>query len=161
MNVYLGIDIGSISVNTVILDENRNILKNLYTHNQGKPFYVLKRLLEGIIGKYGQENIKTLCFTGSGGKKAAELVGGHFVNEIISQSTATSFLYPEIRTIIELGGEDSKLIFLENNEVSFKTQLSDFSLNNLCAAGTGSFLDQQAKRIGISIDKEFGELALQ
>ena len=82
------------------------------------------------------------------------------MNEIIAQSASVARLYPKVRTVIEMGGEDSKLIFMEEGKNGRACRLSDFVLNNICAAGTGSFLDQQAKRIGISIEKEFGELAL-
>lgn len=76
-----------------------------------------------------------------------------YVNEIVSQATATSFFYPQVRTIIEIGGEDSKLIFLDKGG-----RIKDFSLNSICAAGTGSFLEQQAERLGLTIE-EFSELA--
>ena len=87
-------------------------------------------------------------------------MGGTYVNEIVAQSTSVSKYYPEVRTIIEMGGEDSKLIFMDELDDN-ASRLSDFELNTLCAAGTGSFLDQQAKRIGISIENEFGELSLK
>ncbi|MBE0652907.1 MAG: hypothetical protein IH594_03870 [Bacteroidales bacterium] len=101
-----------------------------------------------------------MSLTGSGGKLASELIGGHYVNEIIAQSTSVSKLYPKVKTIIEMGGEDSKLIFMDPPENN-SSKLSDFLLNNLCAADTGSFLDQQAKRIGVAIENEIGELSLK
>ncbi len=155
-----GFDIGSISINTVVIDSDSKIIQDRYDYCHGKPFEKLKEILN-ILGKtYSQEQFGHLSFTGTGGKLAAELLGGTYVNEIVAQSTSVSRLYPQVRTIIEMGGEDSKLIFmdeLDNNA----SRLSDFELNTLCAAGTGSFLDQQAKRIGISIEKEFGELSLK
>ena len=90
-----------------------------------------------------------------GGKLAAQLLGGRFVNEIVAQSSAVAALYPQARTVIEMGGEDSKLLVMGPGG------LVDFAMNTVCAAGTGSFLDQQARRIGVSIEKEFGELALR
>ncbi|HNW54722.1 MAG TPA: acyl-CoA dehydratase activase, partial [Bacteroidales bacterium] len=157
---HLGFDLGSISLNTVLMDEDRNIVENHYTYCEGRPFYVLKNILEDIIARYGAEQIGIIALTGSGGKKAAELIGGSFINEIIAQSTSASELYPEAKTIIEMGGEDSKLILMENGKENGHSRLADFALNSLCAAGTGSFLDQQAKRIGVSIENEFGNLAL-
>ncbi|HOA39341.1 MAG TPA: acyl-CoA dehydratase activase, partial [Flavihumibacter sp.] len=157
---HLGFDLGSISLNTVLMDEDRNIIENHYTYCEGRPFYVLKNILEDIIARYGAEQIGIIALTGSGGKKAAELIGGSFINEIIAQSTSASELYPEAKTIIEMGGEDSKLILMENGKENGHSRLADFALNSLCAAGTGSFLDQQAKRIGVSIENEFGNLAL-
>ncbi|MFO7723683.1 MAG: acyl-CoA dehydratase activase [Bacteroidales bacterium] len=158
---HLGVDIGSVSVNIVVLDPQGRVIKHEYVYCQGRPFFVLKDALTSIFSEFPVENLGQLAYTGTGGKLASELTGGSFVNEIIAQSTAVSSLYPEARTIIEMGGEDSKLIFMQNGVGKESSSLSDFSMNALCAAGTGSFLDQQAKRIGVSIENEFGELALQ
>jgi predicted CoA-substrate-specific enzyme activase len=155
-----GFDIGSISINTVIMDDEGKILQNRYDYNHGKPFEKLKEILDELELSYEKEQFQHLSFTGTGGKLAAELLGGTYVNEIVAQSTSVSRLYPQVRTIIEMGGEDSKLIFMDEAE-NASSRLSDFELNTLCAAGTGSFLDQQANRIGISIENEFGELSLK
>lgn len=160
-NLYLGFDLGSISINTVLMDDARNILESRYDFCHGKPFPLLKEILTDIHNKHGEQSIQSIALTGTGGKLAEELIGGHFINEIIAQSTSVSKLYPEVKTIIEMGGEDSKLIFMDEDVDSNSSRLSDFTVNNICAAGTGSFLDQQAKRIGISIENEFGELALK
>ncbi len=158
---YLGFDIGSISINTVLLDEDRNIIENHYDFCHGKPFHLLKDILASVLSRYSESSIKAITFTGTGGKVANELLGGHFVNEIIAQSASVAKLYPNAKTVIEMGGEDSKLILMHGGKDNKPSSLSDFTLNNICAAGTGSFLDQQAKRIGVSIDKEFGEMALK
>ena len=134
------------------MNEERQIIENRYTYCEGRPFNVLKSILDEIIEKYGAENIDIIALTGSGGKKAAELIGGAFINEIIAQSTSASVLYPQAHTIIEMGGEDSKLILMENGKENGYSRLADFAMNSLCAAGTGSFLDQQAKRIGVPIE---------
>ena len=158
---HLGIDIGSVSLNLIAMDPSGGILENEYIYCHGRPFAVLKESLEKVFRKYPVESLEALAYTGTGGKLASELTGGTFVNEIISQSTAVSELYPEVRTVIEMGGEDSKLIFMHNGGENESSSLSDFAMNALCAAGTGSFLDQQASRIGVSIVDEFGELALR
>ena len=98
--LHLGLDIGSTSVNAVVIDESGNVIDNRYEYCYGKPFDVLVRVLDEIIKTYGFESIGKAAFTGSGGKQAAELAGGSFVNEIIAQSTSVSVLYPQIRTII-------------------------------------------------------------
>ena len=158
-NFHLGIDIGSISINTVILNDRFEVIGNRYDYCHGKPFELLKRILDEIMEKTGAGKISGLSLTGTGGKLARELLGGNYVNEIIAQSQSVSRLYPHAKTIIEVGGEDSKLIFMDSQ--NGYSRLSDFEMNTICAAGTGSFLDQQAKRIGVSIEKEFGELALK
>ena len=144
MNYFLSLDVGSISVNTIVLNESQEILENRYTYCHGKPFYVVRSVISDILESYKSHELKKLVFTGSGGQKMVELLGGEFVNEIIAQSNAVIKYYPTVKTIIEMGGEDSKLIFLENNRESTHSQLSDFVMNSLCAAGTGSFLDQRS-----------------
>ena len=159
--IFLGLDLGSISLNTVVIDAEENVLENHYDYCHGKPFLVLRDRLSDILSRYEPGQILQIATTGSGGKLAAELIGGQFVNEIIAQSRSVSKYYPGARTIIEMGGEDSKLIFMENGREKGHSSLSDFSMNSICAAGTGSFLDQQARRIGVSIVGEFGDLALK
>ena len=147
MKYYLGIDIGSISVNTVLIDENKTIIEEHYHRVKGEPAKTAQSVISQIIQRC---QIMAIATTGSGGK----LIAGTFVNEIIAQSKATFFLHPEIQTIIEIGGEDSKLLLQTNGK------LSDFATNTVCAAGTGSFLDQQASRLGLNIE-DFGKLALK
>lgn len=161
MRLNLGLDMGSISVNTVLMDNDKNIIENHYHYCHGKPFHVLLDVLEDILHRHPNDEIEIVAVTGTGGKLAAELVGGRFVNEIVAQSSAVRNLYPEAKTVIEMGGEDSKLIFMERNGDDAVSQLKDFAMNSICAAGTGSFLDQQANRIGVSIENEFGEMALK
>jgi predicted CoA-substrate-specific enzyme activase len=157
-SLYLGIDVGSVSANTVILDDHRNVLEELYTRIKGQPLQTVQRVLEEILRRIPFEQFHSISFTGTGGKLLSELLGGNFINEIIAQAKAVQYFYPEVRTIIDIGGEDSKLILIEEEQGRFK--ISDFSMNTLCAAGTGSFLDQQASRLGLTIE-EFGQLALK
>src|SRR4030042_5946191 len=156
--LYLGIDVGSVSANTVIMDDHREVLEDHYTRIKGQPLQAVQKILEEILQRYSPEQFHSLSFTGIGGKLLSELLGGHFINEIIAQAKAVQSFYPEVRTIIDIGGEDSKLILIEQEGKVFK--ISDFSMNTLCAAGTGSFLDQQASRLGLTIE-EFGQLALK
>jgi predicted CoA-substrate-specific enzyme activase len=159
--VFIGFDIGSVSLNTVLMDSNLNNVRDYYDYTHGKPFEVLFSRLEELMIEIGPNQIKLIAFTGTGGKLASELTGGIFVNEIISQATSIGTLYPYAQTVIEIGGEDSKLILLENDPATGISKLVDFEMNSICAAGTGSFLDQQARRIGVSIENEFGEMALK
>ena len=157
-SLYLGIDVGSVSANAVIMDDHRNVLEEYYTRIKGQPLQTVQKVLEEILQRIPLEQFRSISFTGIGGKLLSELLGGNFINEIIAQAKAVQFFYPQVRTIIDIGGEDSKLIFIEEEEGRFK--ISDFSMNTLCAAGTGSFLDQQASRLGLTIE-EFGQLALK
>ncbi len=159
--IFLGFDIGSVSLNTVIIDEENNIIGEYYDYLHGRPFNILRDRLYEVTAKFRDLPLNGIAITGAGGKVASGLIGGVFVNEIIAQATSTSRLYPDARTIIEIGGEDSKLIILDKDEANGQTRLVDFEMNSICAAGTGSFLDQQARRIGVSIENEFGEMALK
>ena len=155
----LGIDIGSTSSDVVILDnENRVVLSN-YRRTKGKPVETFRTQLQDIFAKINPAGIDTVAATGSAARLPAKLLGISFVNEVAAQAAAITHLYPDIEnaTIIEMGGQDSKLIFLQPG----KGRVRDFALNTVCAAGTGSFLDQQAERLGINIEGEFGLLAMQ
>jgi predicted CoA-substrate-specific enzyme activase len=160
-NCFIGFDIGSVSINSVVMDEGHNILEEYYDYVHGRPFNVLLSRLSSLLEKHTSESIKGIAITGAGGKLATELIGGVFVNEIIAQATSSGRLYPEARTVIEIGGEDSKLIILEKDPETGHSRLVDFEMNSICAAGTGSFLDQQARRIGVPIENEFGAMALK
>ncbi len=156
--VYIGIDIGSVSANTVVLDERREIIEEHYTRTKGEPVRTALVILKDIIERYGLESIKGVATTGSGGKLIAPLIGAVFTNEVICQAKAVEVYHPEVRTIVEMGGQDSKLILLASEKD--RLRIEDFQMNSVCAAGTGSFLDQQAYRLGLTIE-EFGRLALK
>ena len=156
--LHLGLDIGSVSVNTIIMNDSLEVLEEHYTRMKGQPFQTVQRVLEEILRRIPADQFGTVSFTGIGGKPLSQILGANFVNEIIAQAKAVQRLYPRVRSIIDIGGEDSKLILLEEEEGRLK--IGDFSMNTLCAAGTGSFLDQQASRLGFTIE-EFGELALK
>jgi len=155
-NYSVGIDIGSVSVKVAVLDGTLDIIKTAYRRFHGQPYLTLKNLLESEFEDILRDEVK-LGFTGIGGKTGVLVLGGESYGEINAFSAANFLLQPEVRTIIEMGGEDSKFIQLDPE----KKTVVDFSMNNLCAAGTGSFLDQQAGRLKISIEDEFGQLALK
>jgi predicted CoA-substrate-specific enzyme activase len=136
------------------------VVEEHYTRTKGQPLKTVKSVLEEMLGRIPQEEFQAISLTGTGGKLLAELLGGQCVNEIMAQAKAISFLHPEVRTIIDVGGEDSKLILVDYEGANGDFKISDFAMNTLCAAGTGSFLDQQASRLGLTIE-EFGELALR
>jgi len=158
--MLIGLDIGSVSVNAVLMDDERKILEDHYERTKGQPIQAMRRVLADMLSRTPAEKIRGVAVTGSGGKLASDIMGCPFVNEIIAQSKATALLHPDVRTVIEIGGEDSKLILLERDEVSGLVRVRDFAMNTLCAAGTGSFLDQQASRLGFTIE-EFSQIALK
>ena len=157
MGSYIGLDVGSVSVDLVVTDAAGTVSEARYVRTFGRPLKVSLEQLKDLLSTH--DEVAGLCVTGSGGKIIAELLGVPFVNEIVAQSRGALRLHPEVRTIIEIGGEDSKLIQIEAGEDG-KPCVSDFAMNTLCAAGTGSFLDQQASRLMVSIE-EFSQLALR
>jgi len=156
----LGIDIGSVSVNIALVEDEKRVVEAHYLRHRGQPLAVLREALVELLNRVPKERIGLAATTGCGGPLAAPLLDAVQVNEVVAQARATALLYPEVKTIIEIGGEDSKLVFLDRDEKSDEIVVSDFSMNTICAAGTGSFLDQQAHRLGLSIE-EFAELALK
>jgi len=159
--VYLGIDIGSVSLNLVLVDLEGKVLRERYVRTRGKPLETALEALEALLAEVPPSEIEGVAFTGAG----TAVLGGLYrikpVNEVIAQAAATATLHPEVRSIIEIGGEDSKLILLEEDLKTGRLRVRDFAMNALCAAGTGSFLDQQASRLGVSIESEWGEMALR
>src|SRR4030043_109724 len=134
-SLFLGVDVGSVSANTVIMDDNRNILEEHYTRIKGQPLQTVQRVLEEILLRIPLEQFHSISFTGTGGKLLSELLGGNFINEIIAQAKAVQYFYPQARTIIDMGGEDSKLIFIEEEEGRFK--ISDFLMITVWSVGHG------------------------
>ncbi len=156
MKIYLGIDVGSVSTNVIAMDENYNVLHTTYIRTHGNPLKSVQEGLTIINSKLAKEDELTgVGVTGSARYLIAAMVGADIIkNEITAHAIAATHFYPNVNTIIEIGGQDSKIILLDNGIVT------DFAMNNVCAAGTGSFLDQQATRLGIPIEN-FGSRALE
>jgi predicted CoA-substrate-specific enzyme activase len=160
-DIYLGLDIGSTTVKVVVLDRARTLIAHRYLRANGRPRQTLLWVVEDLFQHCDPSQVRAVGLTGSGGESIARLIGGRHVNELISQTRAVGEFYPEARTVIEIGGQDSKFLSLEWDDKAGRMILVDFAMNSVCAAGTGSFLDQQADRLGISIEDEFSALALQ
>lgn len=152
---YLGIDIGSISTKGIIIDKNNTILASSYLWTKGNPLKAVKEVLENLKPKIPSEyQIVGIGTTGSARKLIGTILGANIIkNEITAHAIGTISKYPEVRTIIEIGGQDSKIILIKNKIVV------DYAMNTLCAAGTGAFLSSQAKRLDIPVE-EFGKIAL-
>ncbi len=157
----LGIDIGSTTVKFAILDKKLKVVEKNYVRSGGESLKTTYNILKGIFDKYSEESFCSIGATGSGSRTVGEVLGILNINELVAQTEAVKYLYPDARTVIEMGGQDSKFLILNHNKETGQLFLEDFGLNDLCAAGTGSFLDQQAERLHISIENEFGRLALE
>lgn len=152
---YLGIDVGSVSTKAAVIDDCNNIIAYSYTKTEGNPINALQKVFRELMESHKKFNIKAAGTTGSGRDLAKSLIGADIAkNEITAHASAALTLYPETKTILEIGGQDSKIIIMNNETVV------DFAMNSVCAAGTGSFLDQQANRLGIAIE-DFGDFALR
>ena len=156
MNSYLGVDIGSISTKGVIIDEDNNVIVSSYMWTEGNPVMAVKKLLKELKKKLPNEYIiKGIGTTGSARKLIGLLLDANIVkNEIMAHAIGTLATNPDCKTILEIGGQDSKIILLD------KGIITDYSMNTICAAGTGSFLSSQAKRLDVDIE-DFGDLALK
>src|SRR5450755_138477 len=158
---YLGIDVGSVSTNVVAIDETGAVIHDIYLRTAGRPIEAVQQGLTELDGLWGKRlEIRGVGTTGSGRELIAEFAGADVVNdEITAHKTGAHHVSQTIGgepvdTIFEIGGQDSKFISIENGVVV------DFAMNEACAAGTGSFLEEQAEKLGISIKGEFARLAL-
>jgi predicted CoA-substrate-specific enzyme activase len=158
---YLGIDVGSTSSDIVLLNDSGAVLFSDYRRTMGRPIETVRLQLGEISSVFALAKVETTAVTGAAGRVLAEILGAPFINEVSAQAAAVSHLYPSLTqaSVIEMGGQDTKLIFLSKQDG--RMRMRDFALNTVCAAGTGSFLDQQAQRLGVSIEDEFGRLALE
>ncbi len=153
---FLGIDVGSISTKGVVLDSSYRVVAERYLRTQGNPINSIRRLLREL----GEATDPALQIAGAGTTGSARRLAGVMIradivkNEIIAHAVAAGHFHPDVQTVLEIGGQDSKIIILRDGIPV------DFAMNTVCAAGTGSFLDHQATRLGIPID-EFGGRALK
>jgi len=152
---YLGVDVGSVSTNIVVMDNERNVLDKLYLRTKGRPIQVIQEGLKILGRKFEDKDIRAVGTTGSGRTISAFLIGADVIkNEITAHAVAAVNMDRNVRTVIEIGGQDSKIIVIKNGIAT------DFAMNTVCAAGTGSFLDRQAERLEIPIE-DFGEYSLR
>lgn len=156
MNCYLGIDIGSISTKGVIIDDFNNIISSSYIWTEGNPKLAVENLINNLKKELPNGYIvKGIGTTGSARKLIGMMLDANIVkNEITAHAIGTLSKHPDVRTILEIGGQDSKIILINNGIIV------DYAMNTLCAAGTGAFLSSQAKRLSIPIE-EFGSIALK
>ena len=154
--VSLGVDIGSISTKGVLLSEDGQVLSEEYLWTEGNPVGAVKRLVGILLEKApGPVSVRTVGTTGSARRLIGSMLGADVVkNEITAHAVGTLSRHPGVRTILEIGGQDSKIILIRGGVVS------DYAMNSLCAAGTGAFLSSQAKRLGLEVES-LGDLALR
>ena len=155
---YIGIDVGSTSTKAALMNPQRDMLAGFYTRTGGRPIAAVQRLTRAIqdFEKKYAINLKIIGSgtTGSGRKFIQKIAGADYaVDEISAHARAAYHVSPQIDTIIEIGGQDAKFTVLNNGNVVFSV------MNYVCAAGTGSFIEEQAKRLGVSL-QEYSSLAV-
>ncbi len=160
-DAFLGIDVGSVSCKFVLIDNDGNVLTSVFLRNKGSPIDVVKDGMAQLREKFEANDelkrfdIRACGTTGSARYLTKAVVGGDIAKtEIIAHAVGSQSEYPDVRTILEIGGQDSKIILLRDGIIV------DFAMNSVCAAGTGSFLDHQASRLGLPIE-EFGDWAVK
>jgi len=168
IDAYLGLDIGSVGTKLVIIDEDGGVVAHIFTRTEGRPIEVVSRCLRELDEAVGSRvRIRGVGSTGSGRELIGELVGADsIIDEITCHKTGATFVGDRLLgrrpdTIFEIGGQDSKYIRLQaEGGGSGETIVVDFTMNEACAAGTGSFLEERAEELGVSIKEEFARLAL-
>ena len=155
MKVHLGVDVGSVTTKFAVLDQKDELVTDLYTRTLGRPVQIVQEGLQQIACQLPPgADVASVGVTGSARRLTGIVVGADVVkNEITAHAVAAASLVPDLRTVLEIGGQDSKLILLDDGIVT------DFAMNSVCAAGTGSFLDQQAYRLNLPVE-QIGPLAL-
>jgi predicted CoA-substrate-specific enzyme activase len=142
MAKHLGIDIGSTSINCVIIDENNSILYELpYRRHFSLFSQTLVAVLEEIYSRFSPEEIDSVSFTGSNGRRFSEALHTPFYWDPQAQCEGVLTFHPDARTVISFGGQDAALLVVKSGEVD------RYLLNSSCAAGTGSFIEVQALRM--------------
>ena len=150
---YMGIDIGSISTKGVIIDSNNDIVASEYLWTEGNPIEAVKKVVSSLYKQVGNINVVSVGTTGSARYLIGKILGANTIkNEITAHAIGTMSKVRNVKTIIEIGGQDSKIILINNGVVT------DYAMNTICAAGTGAFLSSQAKRLGVDI-KDFGSIS--
>ena len=155
IEAFLGVDVGSVSTNVVVIDSKMRVLSKRYLPTAGRPIEAVKQGLAEVGDEIGSPRADHgRRHHGLGRYLTGDMIGADIVrNEITAQATAAAAIDPRVDTIFEIGGQDSKFISLRDGAVV------DFEMNKACAAGTGSFLEEQAERLGIRIKQEFADRA--
>ena len=154
MKYYIGVDCGSTSIKFAIINENKKLIHGLYLKNRN----IIKNIQKGfkmLKKQIGDIKISGVCTTGSGREFTSTLIGADMTNtEILAHMIGTLNFYPEAKTIFDIGGEDCKIITLNNGI------WTNYVMNNICGAGTGAIIDSISKSLNVNI-KDVGDIALK
>ncbi len=156
--VYLGIDVGSTSTKVLLMDDEEKVVADIYRRTAGDPLQATKNLFVAIqdLARRRRSGVKVLgvATTGSGRKLVGRVVGADLiVNEITAHLAGAMHVDPHVDTVFEVGGQDAKYIHARNGRIY------DSNMNYVCAAGTGSFVEEQAKKLNIALE-EIGDIVM-
>ena len=152
-----GVDVGSTTVKLAVLDRDGGLVHHAYVrHNACQPQAVID-LVEGALSRLPGCTLE-LAVCGSGGSHIAEALGAPYVQEVVANGIVVRQRFASMRTAIELGGQDAKVVFFREDPATGRTVVADMRMNGTCAGGTGAFIDQIAELLRVSPD-DFGALA--
>lgn len=155
----IGFDVGSDTIKAVVVFDDESIEVLEIVPVRGQPILRVKEMLQDIAARFGEP--RAVCgFTGAGAAAMKELIRADAVHEPNALAAAIDQLYPEIRTVIEMGREAQKYLLFERDPVSGRLLVEDANLGNKCASGSGSFLDHMAARLNYGSIQEFAQVAL-
>jgi len=142
-NIYkIGIDIGSTTFKVFLTDADGHPVDSDYRRHNANPVVAARETIQQLVERHGDISVQVLM-TGSVGMGYAERMGFDFEQEVIAAAEVVKRLYPDVHTLVDMGGEDSKMIFFEQGRVP------DMRMNGNCAGGTGSFIDQTATLLNV------------
>lgn len=143
INTYnLGVDIGSTTMKVAIIDDNNNLIFSDYRRHNANIRHTARTIIGAMYNQLGTCRLRVMI-TGSVGMGYAERLGFNFAQEVVAAAEVVKQNYPDVHTFIDMGGEDSKMIFFNEGKVP------DIRMNGSCAGGTGAFIDQTATLLGV------------
>lgn len=159
-SLRLGIDVGSTTVKVVVMEaQSKQVLFARYERHHAEQGKTVQRLLQEVAAAFSEQSFRA-AVCGSGGKPVADRIGAHYIQEVVANAAAVRALYPQVRTAIELGGQDAKIIFFHYDKAEGQLVASDMRMNGSCAGGTGAFIDEIASLLKTPAE-QFEQLAAQ
>ena len=146
----MGIDVGTMTTKGVIIDKYHNIIASSYLDTNGEPVKTVKKIIKclGDSIDFTKYCVVSVGVTGSARKLIGTMLDSNIIkNEVVASAVGTTMLYPSVRTIIEMGGQDSKIILINDGGVT------DYAINTFCAAGNGAFISSLARRLNMNVDE--------
>ncbi|MCL2442534.1 MAG: acyl-CoA dehydratase activase [Treponema sp.] len=156
--LHIGIDVGSTTVKTVVIQSGtKEIVFSRYERHGAMQSEKVRSFLQEIFSSYPNEQYQ-LAFCGSGGRTIAEVLHAPYIQEVVANSIAVRTFYPQARVAVELGGQDAKIVFFYHDSATNNLAAGDMRMNGSCAGGTGAFIDEVASLLRTPVE-EFDALA--